>query len=1003
MLPKSHRRVNRHSRNRSLSRAILDALEPRVLLSGNTYSLSLLHSFTGSPDGANPFATIVSDSSGNLFSTVSAGGANGDGAIYEIPSGTTAPLLFYSFTGGTNGGAPNAGVVFDTDGDMFGTTSTGGADNDGTVWEVVAGDTVAQTLYSFTGGTDGATPAGNIVMDTKGDLIGTTVAGGSFNDGTVWAIPVGTTSALGLHQFSGGADGAISYSGVTLDANGDIFGVAFAGGAHRDGTVFEISTTGAYSVLHAFAGKTDGSKPAGQLVFDNNGNLWGTTSAGGANNDGTIFEISSAGTFSTVLAFSGAANGAEPIAGLVKDASGNLFGSTFIGGQRNDGTLFEIPAGTTQVDTLFSFSGGNGARPYSSLYVDDAGNLWGTTAVGGADNGGEIFALQPTATTQIVFHSGPADVTAGKTLSPITIDLEKSDNSINTSDNSFVTLSIFSGPDGGTLLGTVTLQASHGVVTFTGLHLPKTGQYTLVATDGSLASDPSSPFNVLPGAPAKLVFTVEPTATIAGEDIAAVAVAIEDSDGNIVTTDSSSTITLNLGKGPAGATLGGTTSVTVIDGTATFSDLFLTKASTNYSFSATEGNLRGSSSSFTISPDTSSAHLVLTSQPVGAVVGKNLAPNIAASVEDQFGNILTTNRDSISLSITGGPGNTLTGHAAVTAHNGVATFSNISVPLAGNYTLQISDPALVINTPVSFDQNIAQGTSRVAAPHVSASYIFGQSVSLSTALQSDAPSTVAFTGTVGIYDLSHTLITTATLTSKGSVSADLSGLAPGTYMYTVGYSGDANHTAATSNTFTVVVNPAPTQIKFSTTTGNLAFGEGTTLIAVVSAPKSPGHTPTGTVTFLDNGSPIGNPVSLVSGTATLDVSTPTVGKHVYSASYSGATDFAVSTSSSRTISVSLDKVGINLQSSAQSPIAANATFNLTATLTVISPGVGTPTGSVVFMDGKTPLGTVTLSGGMAALPGISLAATGKHSITAVYDGDPTDSPVNSHPLMLTID
>ena len=1004
MLLNRTRKMARSAKNRFLLRALLDALEPRMLLSGNTYNFINLFNFGSGAGGSNPYATLVADSQGDLFGTTSAGGANGKGSLFEIPANSLVPQTFYSFTGSPDGSAPNAGVVFDSDGNMFGTTATGGANGKGVVWEVVASTNTLTVIYSFTGGTDGATPAGNLVINANGDLIGTTTAGGTFNDGTVWAIPSGTTTALGLHQFSGGADGAISYSGVTLDSRGNIYGVAFSGGSHNNGTVFEISTLNTYSVLHTFTGKPDGSKPTGKLVFDAGGNLWGTTSSGGTANDGTVFEITSPNTtistYATIVSFTGAANGSEPIAGLTLDSHGNLFGSTFIGGAHNVGTIFEIPASSNQLTTLFAFNGPNGDRPYSSLYVDSTGTLIGSTVVGGTAGFGTLFEFKPTLTTQIVFHTGPSDIAAGKIMSPVTVYLEKSDNSIDTADNSIVTLALSSGPNGGTLLGTVTAQAHNGVITFNDLHLPKTGLYSIVATDGSLSSNPSGTFNVLPGPASQVIFTAQPGSLTAGQDLGTITVQVEDANGNLVTTNSS-TVTLSVGKGPGNIT--GTLSAQAVGGVATFTGLSINQAGP-YFITASDGNLKaGHSANFNVTPDTTTAHLVLTTQPATpVVVGKNLSPDITVAVEDQFGNILTTNRDSITLSIISGPsGGSLTGHAVIAAHSGVARFSNISLPLAGSYTIQAADAALIINTPVSFSETVAKGTTSVAAPHVSAAYSFGDAITLNTKLQSNAPTNIPFTGSVGIYDNTNTLITTATLSANGTIKAILNGLTTGSYTYTVQYAGDASHTAITSSAFTVVVDPAATSTSLATSANSLAFGQALTLTATVSS-KSSGGTPTGTVTFFDNGSPIGSAVALSGDQASLPIPTPTVGKHVYSAMYGGDSNFVFDGSSNHTVTVNPDKTTVALQSSVANPITSGSPFNITATVSVVAPGVGTPTGTVIIKDGRTPLGTLTLASGAATLSNITLTAKGRHMITATYGGDPTDSAATSHPLALTI-
>jgi uncharacterized repeat protein (TIGR03803 family) len=361
-----------------------------------------IYSFTGTgADGAYPDAELTLDSSGDLFGTTSSGGLDGYGTAFEIKVGTTTPIPLYSFTGiGTDGATPQSALSIDTNGDLFGTTSEGGSANDGTVFEIKAGTTTPITLYSFTGGsTDGNNPVGGVILDTYGNLFGTTVQGGADNDGTVFEIKAGATTATILYSFTGtGTDGANPQAGLTLDANGDLFGTTQGSGSDDNGTVFEIKAgTTTPITLYSFTGTgNDGAGPDAGVTLDANGDLFGTTFSGGTDGFGTVFEIKAGTTIATTLCSFTYNDGAYPVAAVTLDANGDLFGTTTEGGTDSDGTVFEIKAGTTTPITLYSFTGvgTDGSSPEAGVILGANGDLLGTTLNGGGTRGyGTIFEL----------------------------------------------------------------------------------------------------------------------------------------------------------------------------------------------------------------------------------------------------------------------------------------------------------------------------------------------------------------------------------------------------------------------------------------------------------------------------------------------------------------------------------------------------------------------------------------------------------------------------------
>ena len=254
---------------------------------------------SNSPDGANPTAGLTVAPSGNLYGTTFHGGNGyGDGTVFAIAPSSDAETYFYEFKGSSGDGAhPHAGLVSDKNGNLYGTTQNGGLDGLGTVFEIDAtgNETV---LYSFTGSPDGASPYGRLVMDSQGNLYGTTLQGGTSTNcnggcGAVFKISFsnGTPTESLLYSFTGGTtDGEYPVGGLVMDSAGNLYGTTWYGGSGSQGTVFEISSSGTETVLHSFSG-TDGAYPLATLMLDSSNVLWGTTQSGGTDYYGTVFKI----------------------------------------------------------------------------------------------------------------------------------------------------------------------------------------------------------------------------------------------------------------------------------------------------------------------------------------------------------------------------------------------------------------------------------------------------------------------------------------------------------------------------------------------------------------------------------------------------------------------------------------------------------------------------------------------------------------------------------------
>jgi uncharacterized repeat protein (TIGR03803 family) len=371
-------------------------------------TFSVVHSFTGGSDGANPLAGFTIDAAGNLYGTTNAGGASGVGTVFRV-TGKGKEIVLHSFAGGTDGANPQASLIMDAAGDLYGTTNAGGAFGAGTVFRVAAGKRKETVLYSFAGGTDGANPQAALVMDAAGNLYGTTSAGGSSGNGTVFRLASkkkgGKWREKVLYSFGSGTDGTIPVAGVTFDKAMNLYGTTSAGGSYGYGTVFQLKPSKSgwtENILYNFQLQSDGGVPYAGLVFDQSGNLYGAATEGGNGTDGggTIFELtpSTGGwTFTVIYALPG-----WDISGtfrnLLLDSSGNLYATTHCDGDNRAGTVYKLtPSNDTWTYTsLYVFTGGiDGLYSFSNLIFDKHGNLYGTTNLGGADGFGVVFKITP--------------------------------------------------------------------------------------------------------------------------------------------------------------------------------------------------------------------------------------------------------------------------------------------------------------------------------------------------------------------------------------------------------------------------------------------------------------------------------------------------------------------------------------------------------------------------------------------------------------------------------
>jgi uncharacterized repeat protein (TIGR03803 family) len=390
-------------------------------------SYQVLHSFTGK-DGEYPTAGLISDASGHLYGTTSGFSNRNHGTVFKLSGagGKWTRTVLHYFTGKDDGCGPLGGLIFDAAGNLYGTTSGCGASGQGTVFELSPGGNgkwKLTVLHSF-GVSDhlGYSPYAGLIFDTSGNLYGTTFQGGIHGLGTVFELAPranGKWLSAALHAFGNAGDGAEPMAGLVFDAAGNLYGTTFTGGPRPAdaGTVFKLSkglNGWKETILYKFCSLqncTDGSQPQASLVLDKAGNLYGTTAQGGlaggcsdTNGCGTVFRLTPAkGQWKeTVLyVFKGGSDGATPLAGLIFDAAGNLYGTTEFGGNLTCstfgcGTVFKLSRSRQWTETvLHAFFGKDGDDPTSGLIFDGTGNLYGTTFGGGAFAVGTVFKLTP--------------------------------------------------------------------------------------------------------------------------------------------------------------------------------------------------------------------------------------------------------------------------------------------------------------------------------------------------------------------------------------------------------------------------------------------------------------------------------------------------------------------------------------------------------------------------------------------------------------------------------
>jgi uncharacterized repeat protein (TIGR03803 family) len=390
-----------------------------------------LHSFASCNRGCNPLGGLTFDQAGNLYGTTEYGGALSQGAVFKLTpnkDGSWSESILYSFTGGSDGGFPVAGLIFDQAGNLYGTAWWGGAYNGGVAFRLAPnldGSWTESVLYGFTRGQDGGSPYAGLIFDAVGNLYGTTWVGGfgcNAGCGVVFELTPnsdGSWTESVLHSFcslKNCADGGLPLAGLIFDQAGNLYGTTAWYGAYGGGVVFRLTRNpdGSWteSVLHTFSRGSDGGNPYAGVILDQVGNLYGTTEYGGFIPNvggcteigcGVVFRLtpnSNGGWKEKVLhQFTDGRDGGNPVAGLIFDQAGNLYGTTESGGgEFRYGVVFELAPnsnGGWKERLLWAFEDNPGALPDAGLVFDAAGNLYSTTIGDGTKTFGSVFEITP--------------------------------------------------------------------------------------------------------------------------------------------------------------------------------------------------------------------------------------------------------------------------------------------------------------------------------------------------------------------------------------------------------------------------------------------------------------------------------------------------------------------------------------------------------------------------------------------------------------------------------
>ena len=666
---------------------------PGGLAAGSTISVSAVN-------GVATFSNLVLDTAGSYTLSVSDGSLTGPttGNVIVSPADASQLVLTQSPSTGTAGQALSPTVQVAVE-DAFSNVVTADTSTIAIAVASGPGDLTAGSTTSLSV-VNGVATFSNLVLDTAGSY---TL---SVSDGGLTAAATGniTVSPAAASQL------ALIQSPSTATA-GQVLGAVTVAVEDPFGNVVTTDTsTVAIAVTSGPGGVTAGSTTSlsvangvatfSNLVLDTAGSYTLSVSDGGLTAAATgNITVSPAAASQLALIQSPATGTAGQALGTVTVAVEDPFGNVVTTDTSTVTIAVASGSGGLAAGSTTSVAAVNGVATFSNLVLDTSGSYTLSVSddgLAGAMTGN--IAVSPAAASQLVLTQSPSTATAGQALGAVTLAVEDVFGNIVTTDTSTVTIVVTNGPGGLAAGSMASVSAVNGAVTFSTLILDAAGSYTLSLTDGGLTEATTGNIAVSPAAASQLVLLQSPTTAIAGQALnPSPQVAVEDAFGNVVTTDTS-TVTIAVANGPGGLTPGSTTSVSAVNGAVTFSDLILDTAG-SYTLSVTDGGLTGATTgNIAVSPAAASQFVLLQS-PTTAIAGQALNPSLQVAVEDPFGNIVTTDTSTVTITVTNGPGGLAAGSTtSLAAVNGVANFGNLVFDTAGSYTLAVGDGALTAAT-----------------------------------------------------------------------------------------------------------------------------------------------------------------------------------------------------------------------------------------------------------------------------------------------------------------
>jgi uncharacterized repeat protein (TIGR03803 family) len=369
-----------------------------ALAPAQAQTYNVLYSFPGGSAGQYPIPGVIQDTLGNLYGTTAnggSGGSDGYGVVYEVTTSGIEKVL-HTFSGGSDGEYPYAAVLRDREGNLYGATNSGGNSEQGGVVYKIDNAGKETILHAFAGGTsDGCNPFQGLIMDSKGNLYGTTNGCGAYNGGTVFKLTLAGNETV-LHSFAEGSQPSY-YGHLLMDKAGDIYGVLQVGGSSNDGVLYELGAKGKFTVLHNFAGgPSDGQYSSGSVAGDEAENLYGITYKGGTHDLGVVWEVSKEGKETILHNFAGgASDSCSPVASVIRDSQDNLYGNSGCGAY-GYGAAWELSKNGT-LTLLHSFENSpDGENPFGAELLRTAkGDLYSVILEGGTAGYGTVWAYLP--------------------------------------------------------------------------------------------------------------------------------------------------------------------------------------------------------------------------------------------------------------------------------------------------------------------------------------------------------------------------------------------------------------------------------------------------------------------------------------------------------------------------------------------------------------------------------------------------------------------------------